>query len=103
MKICPNAKLFVHPKGEEFLINSKSLEENLRKYFGNDIFDNQFAPLIPIDKARIHIIQDKEKLEISKGRELQFIYTPGHADHHISIHDPATNGIFAGDAIGAYF
>lgn len=34
---------------------------------------------------------------------LQFIYTPGHAEHHISIHDLATNGIFAGDAIGVYF
>ncbi|HDR7713906.1 TPA: hypothetical protein QCX89_006050 [Bacillus cereus] len=79
------------------------LEESLRRGFGNYIFDNQFAPLIPIDKARIHIVQDKEKLKISKARELQFIYTPGHADHHISIHDLATNGIFAGDAIGAYF
>lgn len=103
MKCCPNAKLFVHPIGERFLNEPDRLEESLRRGFGNYIFDNQFAPLIPIDKARIHIVQDKEKLKISKARELQFIYTPGHADHHISIHDLATNGIFAGDAIGAYF
>lgn len=103
MKCCPNAKLFVHPIGTAFLHKPHGLEQSLKKGFGNDIFNNQFAPLIPINQARIHSVNDKEKLKISKGRELQFIYTPGHADHHISIHDLATNGIFAGDAIGAYF
>jgi len=103
MKCCPNAKLFIHPEGTKFLCEPHKLEESLKIGFGNDIFNNQFAPLIPIDKARIHPVNNKEKLKISKERELQFIYTPGHANHHISVHDLATNGIFAGDAIGAYF
>ena len=36
-------------------------------------------------------------------RDLQFTYTPEHANYHISIHDLATNEILVGDVIGAYF
>ncbi|KXH80325.1 MULTISPECIES: MBL fold metallo-hydrolase [Bacillus] len=103
MKCCPNAKLFVHPMGEKFMRDPHSLENSLKKIYGTNMFNNQFYPLIPIHEARIHPVEDKEKLKVSEKRELQFIYTPGHAEHHISIHDLDTNGIFAGDAIGAYF
>ncbi len=46
MKCCPNAKLFVHPEGTKFLCEPHKLEESLKIGFGNDIFNNQFAPLI---------------------------------------------------------
>ncbi|SPT76290.1 MULTISPECIES: MBL fold metallo-hydrolase [Bacillus cereus group] len=103
MKCCPNAKLFVHPMGKMYMCEPDKLEKSLKKVYGNDIFNNQFYPIIPIHEARIHPVDDGEKLKISKKRELQFFHTPGHADHHISIYDPATKGVFAGDTIGAYF
>ncbi|MCU5646350.1 MBL fold metallo-hydrolase [Bacillus cereus] len=103
MKCCPNAKLFVHPMGKKFIREPHRLENSLKKIYGTNIFNDQFYPLIPIPGTRIHAVEDKEKLKISEKRELQFVYTPGHADHHMSIHDPATEGVFSGDAIGAYF
>ncbi|MCI3150103.1 MBL fold metallo-hydrolase [Bacillus cereus] len=103
MKCCPNAKLFVHPFGKIHLCEPDRLEKSLKTLYGNDIFNKNFYPIIPVPEARIHAVTDGEKLKISKNRELQFLHTPGHADHHMSIYDPATKGIFAGDTIGAHF
>lgn len=103
MKCCPNARLFVHPLGKTHMCEPVKLEKSLKKLYGHDIFNKNFYPIIPIPEARIHSVADGEKLKISTNRELQFFYTPGHADHHMSIYDSATNGIFAGDTLGAKF
>ncbi|HDR4441083.1 hypothetical protein BK720_06585 [Bacillus thuringiensis serovar brasilensis] len=103
MKCCPNAKLFVHPLGKTHMCEPVKLEKSLKKSYGHDIFNKNFCPIIPIPKARIHSVADGEKLEISTNRELQFFYTPGHANHHMSIYDSAINGIFTGDTLGANF
>ncbi|MEG7835341.1 MBL fold metallo-hydrolase [Bacillus cereus] len=103
MKCCPNAKLFVHPLGKTHMCEPVKLEKSIKKAYGYDIFNKNFYPIIPIPEARIHSVADGEKLKISTNRELQFFYTPGHADHHMSIYDSATNGIFAGDTLGANF
>jgi hydroxyacylglutathione hydrolase len=34
------------------------------------------------------------------GRELQFLDTPGHARHHVAIHDTKSGHVFAGDVFG---
>ncbi len=34
---------------------------------------------------------------------LKFIYTPGHANHHYSIYDKKSNGIFTGDTAGVRY
>ena len=33
-------------------------------------------------------------------RRLRFLHTAGHANHHVCIHDSATNGVFTGDSFG---
>jgi glyoxylase-like metal-dependent hydrolase (beta-lactamase superfamily II) len=34
------------------------------------------------------------------GRELQVLYAPGHAPHHIVVFDRETRGLFCGEALG---
>ncbi|PHC35851.1 hypothetical protein COF09_30565 [Bacillus toyonensis] len=103
MKCYPNTKLFVHPFGKMHLCEPDRLEKSIKNLYGDDIFNKNFYPIIPVPEARIHSVTDGEKLKISKNRELQFIHTSGHADHHMSIYAPATKGIFAGDTTGAHF
>ncbi|CAI8909769.1 MULTISPECIES: MBL fold metallo-hydrolase [Bacillus] len=102
MEKCPNATLFVHSRGARHMINPTKLIQGAKAVYG-DSFDELFNPILPIPEKQVHIVQDGETLQISEKRVLTFYDTPGHAKHHISIHDSLTNGIFTGDTIGIYY
>ncbi|WP_410982348.1 MBL fold metallo-hydrolase [Bacillus cereus] len=102
MEKCPNATLFVHSRGARHMIDPTKLIQGAKAVYG-DAFDKLFNPILPIPEKRVHIVQDGDVLQISKNRTLTFYDTPGHAKHHISIHDSLTNGIFTGDTIGIYY
>ncbi|PEB48031.1 MBL fold metallo-hydrolase [Bacillus pseudomycoides] len=102
MEKCPNATLFVHPRGARHMIDPTKLIQGAKAVYG-DTFDELFNPILPIPENRVHVVQDGETLQISENRILTFYDTPGHAKHHISIHDSLTNGIFTGDTIGIYY
>ncbi|MDM5154655.1 MBL fold metallo-hydrolase [Bacillus sp. DX1.1] len=102
MEKCPNATLFVHPRGARHMIDPTKLIQGAKAVYG-DTFDELFNPILPIPEERVHIVQDGETLQIAENRTLTFYDTPGHAKHHISIHDSLTNGMFTGDTIGIYY
>ncbi|MBJ8027289.1 MBL fold metallo-hydrolase [Bacillus cereus group sp. N21] len=102
MEKCPNATLFVHSRGARHMIDPTKLIQGAKAVYG-DAFDELFNPILPIPEKRVHIVQDGDILQISENRTLSFYDTPGHAKHHISIHDSLTNGIFTGDTIGIYY
>lgn len=102
MRECPNATLFVHPRGASHMIDPTQLVRGTREVYGES-FDIFFNPILPIQKERICIVKDSDTLQISANRTLAFYDTPGHAKHHISIHDSLTNGVFTGDTIGIYY
>ncbi|MGF9965841.1 MBL fold metallo-hydrolase [Bacillus rhizoplanae] len=102
MEKCPNATLFVHSRGARHMVDPTKLIQGAKAVYG-DSFDKLFHPILPIPEERVHIVQDGETLQIAKDRTLTFYNTPGHAKHHISIHDSLTNGIFTGDTIGIYY
>jgi glyoxylase-like metal-dependent hydrolase (beta-lactamase superfamily II) len=99
---CKNAKLIVHPRGARHLIDPTKLIQGAQAVYG-DKFDAFFSPIVPIPEERVITMQDGDTLRIDKHRVLTFYDTPGHAKHHMSIHDSLTNGIFTGDTIGVYY
>ncbi|MBA7710911.1 hypothetical protein ES703_119861 [subsurface metagenome] len=66
--------------------------------FGDD-FEIRYGPILPIPQSQVKIPEDGETISID-GNELQIIYTPGHAPHHIAILDRKTRGLFCGEALG---
>lgn len=98
---CPNATLIVHPKGARHLVDPSRLIAGARAVYGDD-FNHLFDPIIPISEDRIKVVADGEQLDIQE-RTFTFYHTPGHANHHIAIHDSVTNGIFTGDTAGIYY
>ncbi|WP_019242483.1 MULTISPECIES: MBL fold metallo-hydrolase [Bacillus] len=98
---CPNADLIVHPKGARHLVDPSRLIAGARAVYGDD-FDSLFNPILAIPKERIKIVEHGEEL-ILEDRKLTFYHTPGHANHHISIHDSLSNGIFTGDTTGIHY
>jgi glyoxylase-like metal-dependent hydrolase (beta-lactamase superfamily II) len=52
-----------------------------------------------VPESQIKSVADGEIIKVG-GRELQIIYAPGHAPHHIAIFDRSVKGIFCGEALG---
>lgn len=99
---CPQAKVVVHPKGAKHLINPERLINGARRVYGEQ-FDKLFDPILPVPEHKIVVKTDGDTLRIGGNRVLQFMDTPGHAYHHLSIYDPLSKGIFTGDTIGIYY
>ncbi|MBW7651749.1 MBL fold metallo-hydrolase [Anoxybacillus sp. ST4] len=99
---CPNARVFVHPKGMRHLADPSRLIQGAKAVYGEK-FDALFDPIVPIPEDRLIAKEDGETLQIGKDRTLTFMHTPGHANHHFSIYDPKSNGIFTGDTAGVFY
>ncbi|TLS36962.1 MBL fold metallo-hydrolase [Pseudalkalibacillus caeni] len=99
---CPNAKVVVHQKGYRHLSNPSRLIEGAKAVYGEK-FDELFDPILPIPEENLIIKEDGDTLELSEGRTLTFMDTPGHAKHHFSIFDSKSNGVFTGDTVGVYY
>ncbi|PWA13267.1 MBL fold metallo-hydrolase [Pueribacillus theae] len=99
MEKCPNAKLVVHPKGARHMADPSRLIQGAKAVYGEK-FEQFFSPILPVPEERILIKGENDTLRISDHCELLFLDTPGHANHHFSIYDPVSNGIFVGDTLG---
>ncbi|WP_096200864.1 MBL fold metallo-hydrolase [Bacillus sp. FJAT-45350] len=102
LKDCPNAKIVVHPRGARHLVDPSRLVQGARAVYGED-FDRLFSPVLPIAEEKLLVMEDGDTLQIGENCTLTFYDTPGHADHHFSIHDPISNGIFTGDTLGVRY
>ncbi|WP_064092372.1 MBL fold metallo-hydrolase [Rossellomorea aquimaris] len=99
---CPNATIVVHPKGQRHLIDPSRLISGAKAVYGNK-FDELFAPIKSIPEDRIEIKQHGDLLKLSDTCTLTFFDTPGHSNHHLSIYDPVSNGMFTGDTSGIQY
>ena len=90
---CPNAKLFVHPRGGRHLIDPTKLAAGARAIYG-DSFSEIYDPIVPVPENRLIEKSEGDTLQIGPDCILEFWDTPGHAKHHFSIYDPVSNGIF---------
>ncbi|BCJ86557.1 MBL fold metallo-hydrolase [Effusibacillus dendaii] len=95
----PNATVVVHPRGARHLIDPSRLIVGARAVYG-DMLDTLFGPIEPIPEERVMIRSEGDTLDLGGGRILSFYDTPGHANHHFSIYDPVSEGIFTGDTVG---
>lgn len=99
---CPNAKVVVHPKGARHLADPSRLIAGAKAVYG-DKFSELFEPILPIDEDRLLVKGEGDKLKIGSNCQLEFLDTPGHANHHFSIYDPISNGMFTGDTVGVRY
>lgn len=99
MEACPNATLVAHPRAARHLIDPSRLIASASQVYGEERFRELYGTIGPIAAERVKTMDDGETLQFGK-RTLRFFHTRGHANHHLVIQDPATNGIFTGDAFG---
>ena len=96
---CPNAKVVVHRKGARHLADPSRLIAGAKAVYGEK-FSVLFDPIRSIPENRLLIKGEGDILKIGSTCALEFSDTPGHANHHLSIYDPVSKGIFTGDTVG---
>ncbi|MAD43862.1 MAG: MBL fold metallo-hydrolase [Oceanospirillaceae bacterium] len=99
MQHCANAKLLVHPRGVRHMVDPAKLEAGTRAVYGDEKYEQLYGRLIPVDESRVVPATDGMTVDFH-GRTLTFYDTPGHAMHHVCIHDSLSNGVFSGDTFG---
>ena len=95
----PNATVYVHPVGARHLVDPSRLIASAGRVYG-DTLDSLYGRLDPTPVERIRALDDGEEIRIGPDRALTAVHSPGHASHHLALHDSGTGVLFAGDAAG---
>jgi glyoxylase-like metal-dependent hydrolase (beta-lactamase superfamily II) len=95
----PGATVYVHPAGARHLADPSRLVASAARVYG-DMLDEVYGRLDPTPVARIVALEDGDEIAVGAGRALTAVHSPGHARHHLALHDSETGVLFAGDAAG---
>jgi glyoxylase-like metal-dependent hydrolase (beta-lactamase superfamily II) len=99
LQALPEAVAVLHPRGVPNLADPAKLEASARAVYGDREYDALYGPLVPILAARLRGVGDGDELPLG-GSRLRALETPGHALHHIAIHDETAQAVFSGDSFG---
>lgn len=95
----PKATVYVHEKGARHLADPSRLLRSAGLVYG-DLLDSLYGGLDPTPAERIHVLADGEDIRVGTDRVLTTVDSPGHAKHHLALHDSGSGLLFAGDAVG---
>src|ERR1035441_4724386 len=95
----PSASVYVHGKGARHLVDPSRLVDSAARVYG-PLLDSLYGRLDPTPAERIHVLEDGEAIRVSPSRSLIAVDSPGHAKHHVALHDTLSGVLFAGDAVG---
>ncbi len=95
------AIVWVHERGAPHLVDPSRLVASTARTYGADRMLTFFGHTLPVDADRVRSVVDGDTLRLG-SRELSVIHTPGHASHHVTLHDSRSDAIFTGEAIGSY-
>ena len=101
-RACPNAKVVAHPRAAPHIIDPTKLVASASAVYGQAEFERLYGTIEPVDEDRVLVMEDEQTLRLDQ-RELRFLHTRGHANHHFCIVDSASDAIFSGDAFGLVY
>jgi glyoxylase-like metal-dependent hydrolase (beta-lactamase superfamily II) len=97
-KLWPWTQVVFHEQGVRHMTDPTKLIASTKKAFG-DNFEDIFGPILPVAESQVKVVKGGETLLLGK-RELQIIYSPGHAPHHICFLQSHDRSLFCGEALG---
>jgi len=95
----PHATVYVHPAGARHLADPTRLVDSAARVYG-PLLDSLYGRLAPTAPERIRILDDGDEVVVGSDTVLTCIDSPGHAKHHLALHDARSGLLFAGDAVG---
>jgi glyoxylase-like metal-dependent hydrolase (beta-lactamase superfamily II) len=97
----PQATVWVHERGAPHVADPTRLVQSAARVYGEERLHELFGPVEPVPSDRIRPLTEGGRVRIG-GRDLEVLYTPGHASHHVALVDSDTGAVFAGDALGIH-
>lgn len=94
------ATLYVHERGAPHLIDPSKLLASAQRIYG-DLMQPLWGAMVPAPREKVVALKDGERLNIV-GHEVDVIYTPGHASHHVAFLLEG-EAMFTGDAAAIHF
>ena len=94
----PQLVVYVHKNGAPHMIDPSKLLASAGRLWGDQL-QVLFGNTEPIPPENLYILEGGETLTLGE-RNLDVAYTPGHASHHVTYFDHATNVAFVGDTGG---
>ena len=102
LKFMPQARVYVHYKGYNHILDPSRLTASAKRVFG-DMIDKWYGGFTPVPKEKAISGNDGEIINLGRNRKLKVLATSGHAKHGICLYDPTIGGLFTGDEAGVYF
>lgn len=99
-RVCPNARVLLHPKGLPHLVKPTILWKGSVKVLGE--VARAYGPPQPFAPEQAVEATDGQRIELGQTN-LEVHFTPGHASHHLSYFEPDRGWLFSGDAAGLYY
>jgi glyoxylase-like metal-dependent hydrolase (beta-lactamase superfamily II) len=97
----PGARVWVHERGAPHLANPTRLVASTARTYGAARMYELFGGMRACEPERISAVVDGDLIDLGDHR-LRVLETPGHASHHIALHDEAGGAVCTGEAIGSY-
>jgi glyoxylase-like metal-dependent hydrolase (beta-lactamase superfamily II) len=94
----PRLKVYVHSRGATHLMDPSKLLHSAARLYGESM-ERLFGEFLPVPACNLHALEGGEVLALG-SRQLQVLYTPGHASHHVTYFDSAVGIAFVGDTAG---
>ncbi|ABC82734.1 MBL fold metallo-hydrolase [Anaeromyxobacter dehalogenans] len=99
LRALPRARLVVHPRGARHMIDPSKLMAGASEVYGAERVRALYGEVVPAPAERVIEAPDGFTLDLG-DRPLRALDAPGHAKHHLVLHDPRSRGFFTGDAFG---
>jgi glyoxylase-like metal-dependent hydrolase (beta-lactamase superfamily II) len=97
----PNATVWVHEAGARHLVDPDRLIASTARTYGSERMRALYGDMLPVPQERVRAVADGDVIPLGT-RSLHVLHTPGHASHHIALHDDTSGAMFTGEAIGSY-
>jgi glyoxylase-like metal-dependent hydrolase (beta-lactamase superfamily II) len=97
----PRATVWAHERGAPHLHDPTRLVASTARTYGERRMRAFFGETVPVGAGRLRSLGDGDTIPLGE-RSLSVVHTPGHASHHVSLHDPRSGSVFTGEAIGSY-
>jgi glyoxylase-like metal-dependent hydrolase (beta-lactamase superfamily II) len=95
----PRARVLVHPRGAAHMVDPSILIAATKAVYGAEKYAELYGDIIAIPAERVASVEDGQRIKLG-ARTLEFVYTPGHALHHLCIVDRDAGEVFTGDTFG---
>jgi glyoxylase-like metal-dependent hydrolase (beta-lactamase superfamily II) len=97
----PRATIWVHERGAPHLAQPGKLVASATRVYGEERMQRLFGPVEPVPADRMRAVGDGDRIPLGQ-RDLDVLYTPGHASHHVALVDSRSGAVFTGDALGIH-